>query len=482
MAETLHSRLGMAPAFDPNGLLDISRLKRTDYAKLPKRLSAFKAPHAPAGEQGLFARPPEFGDLLALGDARPVDDSLRLALESLLGGLSSGPGVIMGLFRCVNREDVVVRLYEPQKPEPDSMPKPCYFQVQRGHGQLAIKQGWVGKDAPLWLSLYVAVYYSFIDDRRAFYQRRDLGGADNAAWLVLYGKDSQRANYKRDTDKESARKKEAGDDEADEPGVSGPGSTKLLGRIFGSQGTGADSKPLAPYVFLRERGSVDPRDKQWSAFLAKTPLDPKTKLPKSLPADALRSARELRVWLAKQSGLSDDAIDAVLFFLEINQCIFTKGEERYLHGAKTVWDGISGVLRSREPVAIELAENDPLVSELKRWGGNGEPYLAVQALAKLELPSKEKSRTLRYLVLDVFNAPGREFAIKKTEGVRHLAFAPAKKEGYWLELDQVLRRAERILVGVDAMVALSRQFRTSSFTVELPRRPGGKIVWPKRPS
>lgn len=465
----------MTASFSPDGLLDLTRVKRSQYAALPKALAAFRVDGKGPGTP-LFERPPEHADTAALLGAKPVDPMLHACFSSILNGLSSGPAQVLGLFRCEGPDKVVVRLYEPKRPQPMEPLRPLYFRVQRGQAELAVAKKWVAPGAPAWLALFAAVYYAYIGDARAFYGRKDLGGAENAAWLVLFGKDSSRADYGPEdkAQQEKGRGKESGRAGGGVAGEDG----ELLRRVLGTTEGPFDTKLLTDSVFATEEGLAQKLARQWQSGMSRKAFVPSTGLRSGLAPAMVGKEAELRRWLRDQRGLSEDLTGLVLLFLEANQITSAKGKERYARGARTLWEGVQSALRQRIPVALELGPGDAALPELLGKNSQDEvrTFEVVDACA-LELPGQGKERALRYLALHTQDGPGRRFRFQENDGVSSLVKEPHKKGAYWLELDHIMARASRLFVGGEAVAALAPRAGGPSFTVKLPGRRDGGIIW-----
>lgn len=466
----------MTASFSPDGLLDLTRVKRAQYAALPKALSSFRIAAGEPPGKPLFETPPEHADTSALLGARPVDPMLHACFASILNGLSSGPAQVMGLFRCEGPDKVVVRLYEPKRPQPMEPLRPLYFRVQRGHAELAVAKKWVAPGAPAWLALFASVYYAYIGDVRAFYGRKDLGGTENAAWLVLFGKDSSRADYGPEdkAKKGGGRGKESGRAGS---GASG-GDPELLRRVLGTTEGAFDTKLLTDCLFATEDGLAPKLARQWQSSMTRKAFVPSTGLRSGLAPAMVGKEAELRRWLLGLRGLPEDLIGHVLLFLEVNQITSARGKERYARGARTLWEGVQSARRQRIPVALELSPGDPALAELLGKNGQEESRtFEVMDACALELPGQGKERALRYLALVAQEGPGRRFRIQEDDDVSSLVKEPHKKGAYWLELDQVMTRARRLFVGGAAVAALAPRASGPSFTVALPGRRDGGIIW-----
>lgn len=466
----------MTASSSPDGLLDLTRVKRSQYAALPKALAAFRVEAGERPGPALFERPPEHADTAALLGAKPVDPMLHACFSSLLNGLSSGPAQVMGLFRSEGPDKVVVRLYEPKRPQPMEPLRPVYFRVQRGHAELAVGKKWVAPGAPQWLALFAAIYYAYIGDARAFYGRKDLGGAENAAWLVLFGKDSGRADY-GPADKAQAEKGRGRESGRAGSGTAGD-DAELLMRVLGTAEGPFDTKLLTDSLFATEEGLAQKLAKQWQSSLSRKAFVPATGLRSGLAPAMVGKEAELRRWLGGLRGLSEDLIGLVLLFLEANQITSAKGKERYARGARTLWEGVQSALRQRIPVALELSPGDAALPELLgKNGQDGSRTSEVVDACALELPGQGKERALRYLALHAQEGPGRRFRFQDNDGVSSLIKEPHKKGAYWLELDQIMTRASRLFVGGAAIAALAPRASGPSFTVTLPGRRDGGIIW-----
>lgn len=435
----------MATPISQQGLLDTSKIQPKQYVKLPKALASFVAPDKdPPGP--LFEREPSIEDLHALSKASPVDPHLYHGFASLLGGLASGPGLVMGMFRAIENE-VVIRMFLPQRPHPTKPPQPLYFRVQSGHAALAVQKKWIGPGAPRWLALFTAVYYAYIKDRDAYYKREDLGGKDNAAWLLLYGKDSSRADYKDDKEAEAGAGGGAADGGSDRQG--------MLQQILGAPSGKVDLAFCAKHVFDEPKGA-GPRTKAWAAWLSKAKVQPSTGLRSGLRREALADQRLFKKWLKERPGLDPQAMAQLLLFLEINGLFAAVDKERYLEGARALWDRMAKVLKARAPVVAELRPGDPALPSTE---DKDFQKVEVARLEQLEMPGgKGGPRNLRFVVLKTSEdgSGSQKYVWKSEEGVVMLTAKPDKLPHHWVELEQFMGRAVRVLGGALAAAAMTR--------------------------
>lgn len=447
----------MPTAFDPAGLLDLSRAKRTAFYDLPKGLGAYRPKRDSVEHNVLFAEPPSFEDLTALKEAKPFDPSLYYCFGSLLGGLPSGPAVVMGMFRCQGKEEVVLRLYGPQRPSEGQPLSARYYVLSRGHAQLAKDKQWVSKDAPLWLALYAAAYYSLIEDRKTFYRRQDLGGADNAAWLVLYGKDSSRAKYPKEEEDSGAGGSDGGS------GSGGSGS--LLAQVMGNEDGAVNLDLYRNSMTMLDAKVQKKYCKAWESFLDKLPYVPATGLRMGLRPAAVQSCSAMDKWLRSKPGLTDEQIGLLLLYLEANGAIAEAGKQRYHKGERALWEGVRQTLLRRSPCALTVRKDSPLLAVLpdrkdkeEEESDAGRTWEVV-AVGSLDLPAgKEEARQLRYVAVLDRSGGGRKFVwepIDKERAQHRLAVKPSKKGEFWIELDQIMTEVDRIYVGTAATVALA---------------------------
>lgn len=452
----------MPTPFDPAGLLDLSKAKRTDFVELPKVLAAYKPKRESDKENVLFDAPPEHTDLESLKAAKPFDPSLFYSFSSLLGGLPSGPAVVMGLFRCQGREQVVVRLFDPQRPQ-DGVPlSPMYFLLHRGHAQLAKDKQWVSQDAPLWLALYAAAYYSMIEDRKAFYRREDLGGPDNAAWLVLYGKDSSRAKYP----------KEEAQGEGEE---GGDGTRALLHQVLGCHSELPNLELYQDALSILDPKVQKKYSKAWQAFLDKRPYVPSSGLRTGLRATSMQLCSMMDAWLRSKPGLCEEQISLLLWYLEANGAIAEKGKQRYHKGARSLWQGVQQTLVKRTPCALTVRKDSPLLAVLPDRKSKEEEEedagrtWEVVSVGALDLPpKKEESRRLLFVGIADRSGSGRKFVWEETDKESQrfkLQTKPSKKGEFWIELDQIMTEVDRIHVGAAAKVALASQGDGQTFVL-----------------
>lgn len=467
----------MAPAFDPQGLLDVSKLDDRSFAPLPKVLAAY-SPTGQDSEPGpLFLHAPEFGDLDALLRARAVDDSLHACFSSLLGGLSAGPAVLMGAFRGLDEQSVAVRMHAPARPKPFGSLPPIYFRVSRSHAGLAVRRGWVAANAAPWLALYTAVYYALIGDAKKFYSREDLGGPDNAAWLVFYGKDSARADYP--------------DAEAEVGSGGGPAKAAPLTSLyaalfaFGSDGAASlDRKLLTEQVFAAAteptRQVAARYAKDWQRVIAKSPPTKVAALAKVLAAGAALPEAALGAWLSAQSALSADLRACVAQFLELNGALGAKAKTRYSPAARSLWQGISDCLAGGVPVALEL-DGDVALSDAVQAHAlpGGTQAISLTAVRTIELGKGEPERSLRQLLCAARPGMGQQLEVVRGEPWRSLRRARSNKPSYPLDAEQVLEGAVAVHVGAKALALQAPTRAVPNFTLAIPRNRTGPLKWPR---
>lgn len=495
----------MATTFYPNGLLEVSKLGPRDYAPLPKVLATFKVAVDPADAGPLFRRAPEFSDLDALQRVRSVDSALYACFSSLLSGLSSGPIVIMGAFRALDDQSVVVRMHAPARPKPSSSLPPMYIRVSREHAQLAVQRGWVPANAAPWLMLYAAVYYPLIGDPQKFYARKDLGGPDNAAWLVFYGKDSARAEYDDDQDseegKESGAGKWSGAGKKSKNGkVSGagagsamPGGAEVLQSLYAGvfgydpSGEGEISKKLLTEQVFGAQASTGMRAadaKLWMKFLKQYPLRRQAPIVKALSTSSPLPEPALLRWMSKAKPLSADMRESLFLFLELNGALKGAKKERYSQAARELWSGIRKLLRDRVPVVLELDAHDDIVPALAgKEISDGLFAVRVLSATTLELPNvrgKDSKRALRLLGLDSVAGHGETLRVKKEGegGGKFLEREPSAKPSYVVDIERVLRCARRLHAGANALAILPARRGAPSFSMDLERNLMGKLKWP----
>lgn len=472
----------MAPSFDPNGLLDVTSLGERDYAPLPKPLASFKPGTAAADPGPLFPQTPTFSDLDALLRVRSVDDSLHACFASLLGGLSSGPALVMSAFRALPDQSVVVRVHAPARPKPHASLPPMHVRVPRSHAQLAVERGWVPASAAPWLTLYAAVYYALIGDPVAYYRRTDLGGADNAAWLVFYGKDSARAEPE---DSQADAKDEAAG--SGQKSQSQAALRDLYAQIFatGKEGVaGVDVRFLAEHVFagnqvpMRSRGAQ--YAKQWLAALKKQSPSQSASLAKSLASVAPLPESVLRAWLRSQKSLSSELCETLFLFLELNEVLSAGKTERYSLGARSLWQGIHQLLQDGVPIALELNAGDRIRTRVQATElPGGTIATAVLEAPVVELGKRNDARALRYLGLAARPGAGEKVDVASIKDWRQLRRVPLAKGSCPLDAEQALLRGVRLHVGAKALAILPTPRSEVSFSLDLPQRAGGKIRWPR---
>jgi len=475
----------MAPTFDPNGLLDVSTLRERDYAPLPKTLAAYKPTAASPAASPLFPHAPLYSDLDALLRVHAVDDSLHACFSSLLSGLSSGPSVVMGAFRALNEQEVVVRLHPLVRPKPFGSLIPIYLRVARSHAQLAVQKGWVPASTVPWLALYAAVYYSWIGDRKEFYSRTDLGGPDNAAWLVFYGKDSARALPDPDTKSESDDKSKTGK----KPNASNDGNSleELYAKVLAAGKKGIsdlDDRLLIEQVFAAHGGAqrslAAQYAKLWRSALKRQTPNKSATIAKFLTAGKPIPEPLLRVWLRGQKTLPADLRDAILLFLELNGGLNVKGGERYSPDARSLWKGIQTVLADGAPVVLELDQADPACESILAVPlESGNIAVSVLSVNRVDVADKNDKRRLRYLGLAASAWLGQTVEVVEQGSYRVLRREPAAKGPYPLDVEQALTRGSRLHVGANALAVLASSGDVPSFTIELPRKGSRKITWPK---
>ncbi len=442
----------MATRIDPMGSLDLSGVSAKEYSDLTSTLTtAHPGSKAPAA---LFQQAPAYSDLSALAAARPVDPYLYAALESLLGGISSGPALLCSLFRVIDEHQVVVRLFFPIRPpaddEEERPARPLYFRLKRSQAVAAEHNKWVGAGAAEWIALLAAVYYTYIGDRKAYYGRTELGGGDNAAWLLLFGKDSSRAPPRQSTD-----------DKQKEPTITSTATgdrTEVFHKLLGVPDGMVDLDFCASQIFDEDR-SNRPLSKQWQKWVTQIKIHPQTKLRGSLTIDAACKHKEFSKWLHKERrGLPTEIISRLLIMLEGNGLLVGEKAQRYSNQRLLLWKRISKALAQKSVVAIEPKKDAADFIRLVR----GSPALVeIVGLKVLPLPSLPKSeeRALRYVIL---RAPkgskegNRKFVWEQRDGVQVLSEQPNPKPQHWLELDAVFRQGVRVIGGPSAKAALAQ--------------------------
>lgn len=496
----------MATTFYPNGLLEVSKLGPRDFAPLPKVLATFKVAVDPADAGPLFRRAPEFSDLDALQRVRSVDNALYTCFSSLLSGLSSGPMVIMGSFRALDDQSVVVRMHAPARPKPFSSLPPIYIRVSREHAQLAVQRGWVPANAAPWLILYAAVYYPLIGDPQKFYARKDLGGPDNAAWLVFYGKDSARAEYDNDQDSEDGKESGAGKrSQAGKKSRSGgaadvgagsakPGSPIALKSLYaGVLGYAAEGdreirkKLLAGQVFGASASTTMAADeaKLWLKIIKQYPPSKEAPIAKALAASSALPETALLRWMNKAKNLPPDMRDSLFLFLEVNGALKVAKKERYSKAARDLWSGIRKLLRDRVPVVLELDARDDVVPSLeRRILSDGTVAVRVLSATTLDLlcpGGKDSKRCLRLLGLEGVAGRGETLRLLSSGGKggsKSLERETSSKPSYAVDIERVLRCARRLHAGANALAILPAKRGAPSFSMDLERNLMGKLKWP----
>lgn len=484
----------MAPTFDRDGLLDVAKLQARDYAPLPKGLAAYK-PNARDGADtdswALFPRPPDHSDLDALLRVRSVDDSLHACFSSLLGGLSSGAQVIMGSFRALDDGSVVVRMHAPARPRPFTSLPPIYFRVPHSHAQLAVERGWVPNHTAPWLMLYAALYYSLIGDPKVFYKRPELGGPDNAAWLVFYGKDSARA-LPDPGEEAGEEEQESGAQPRRGKAGAGPASPQALRALYSgifahgdNRKDALDLKLLAGQVFAvcsqDPRGQGSQHAKTWQSLLVKHPVDKVSSLSAPLAAPAPLPEAALRSWLRTLRGLPSELRESLLWFLELNGALDPQGQERYSKAARSLWRGVSDYLKHGVPVAVELDGDDPLRTQLQASVlPTGTLGVGVVAAGTVDLGQRDAKRGLR--TIGLLARPGSAHALTV---LRQLPFSSLQRTRsgppcYPLDAEQVLARALRVHVGARALALRASSQDEPNFSLDLPRSPSSLLKWPRR--
>ena len=476
----------MAQTSHRNGLLDVSKLRDRDYAALPALLADYKPTSDKTDAAPLFGKPPKLSDIDSLLRVRAVDDSLHACFASLLSGLSSGPAVIMGAFFAQDDQTVVLRMHAPARPKPFASLPPIYYRVPRSHAQLAVQNQWVTAQAPLWLSLYAAVYYSLIGKPADFYRRRDLGGPDNAAWLVFYGKDSARAEDADSADESSNSRSGRKAGASADPGQTKALRTQVL--AVGSEGVDAlDERFLAEQVFAAtaQPGKAEPsrRAKAWIDLLKKQSLNKDSTLDKLLKSDDPLPEQALRTWLRANKRLPTDLADvpdSVLLFLELNGVVTGQGRERYSAGARSLWKEVRDLLKSGVPVVLELDDDDPLTQALQHTPlESGTIAVAVVDATAVDVIEKVGKRRLRFFGLAAKPGSGRIVRVAQPGSWWTLGRVPSRKHPYPVDVEQLFEQAVRLHVGSKAQALLASSNDVPSFSLDLPRRPGGKLTWPR---
>lgn len=450
----------MALRMDPLGTLDLSGIPAKDLSDLTIKQTA-KDPGQPppaSAKAPLFPEPPSYGDLSGLAEAQPVDPYLYAALESLLGGLSSGPGRICELFRVIDRQRVVVRLFYPIRPPADDEeprpPQPLYFRLLRGQATVAKQNKWVGEGAAEWIALLATAYYSYIGDRKTFYARKDLGGPNNAAWLMLFGKDSSLAPPKEGQEKEKKSKTS--------PRLAAD-RTAVVGKLLGAPEGDVDLDFCANQIFSEDKSNRS-LSKQWQKWVSQIKIHPQTKLRGSLTIDGSSKHQELRKWLEKErSGLSPEIISRILLIFEANGLVAGDASQRYTKPQLALWTRLRKALDQRLTIALERKEESPL---LARLAPGGSCCLELVDLKLLPLPAvpKKEQRALRYVVLRTAKADkerSRKYTWEERNGMQVLSAGAHSRPLYWLELDEVFRHGVRVLGGYCAKQALAAEEETT---------------------
>ena len=467
----------MADKLDHQGLLELSKLKRSDFQPLPKCLQVRAA--AAAEDQGpLFPSPPVFEDVAALLTGKPQDYPLYHALSSLLNGLSSGPMQVMGMFRAVKDDAAVIRLYHAQRPQPETPAQPLYYLLPRGVATLARSRKWVGDAAPTWLALLAALFHGYQDeDPAAFYARKDLGGAENAAWLLLFGKDSSRAKYK-------AREKDKGDrsgtpEKENGKGDSASTAANLPARILGLESGAVDAALCTEVVFAGalDEGQAKRYTKTWQQWLKSVGYIPASKSRRGQDEKTTSELPSLQKWLLARKGLPAALVWRLCVFLEANGLLKVADKPRYAEGALVLHAGLTDAIEQRIPVALTLTDRGwqslhPDSASLP------EGAVEVVGTQSLLLPLDKKQPPILYVELALPEHKGTRTRWQERQGYQVLTEEKHKRGRHWVELGLLMQQSGQLLLGSSARAVLQPKRDLGGGLITLTGRVAQKITWP----
>ncbi len=469
----------MADKLEEQGLLELSKIKRSDYQPLPKCLQVRAA--AAAEDQGpLFPSQPAFEDAAALLTGKPPDYPLYHALSSLLNGLSSGPMQVMGMFRAVKDEAAVIRLYHAQRPQPEAPAQPLYFLLPRGVAALARSRKWVGDSAPTWLALLAALFHGYQDeDPATFYARKDLGGAENAAWLLLFGKDSSRAKYKeKDKDKDKGGKNGT---PAKENGKGDAASTaaNLPARILGLESGAVDAVLCTEVVFAGalDEGQAKRYTKTWQQWLKSVGYIPASKSRRGQDEKTTSELPSLQKWLLARKGLPAALVWRLCVFLEANGLLKVADKPRYAEGALVLHAGLTDAIEQRIPVALTLTDRGwqslhPDSASLP------EGAVEVVGTQSLLLPLVKKQPPILYVELALPEHKGTRSRWRERQGYQVLTEEKHKRGRHWVELGLLMQQSGQLLLGSSARAVLQPKRDLGGGLITLTGRVAQKITWP----
>lgn len=467
----------MADKLEEQGLLELSKIKRSDYQPLPKCLQVRAA--AAAEDQGpLFSSQPAFEDVAALLTGKPPDYPLYHALSSLLNGLSSGPVQVMGMFRAVKDEAAVIRLYHAQRPQPEAPAQPLYFLLPRGVAALARSRKWVGDSAPTWLALLAALFHGYQDeDPATFYARKDLGGADNAAWLLLFGKDSSRAKYKeRDKDK-GDKSGTPGKENGKEDTASTAASLPV--RVLGLESGEVDAALCTDVVFAGalDAGQAIRFTKTWQQWLKSVGYIPASKSRRGQDERTTSELLSLQKWLLARKGLPAALVWRLCAFFEANGLLKVPDKPRYAEGALTLHAGLTDAIEQRIPVAITLTDRG-WQSLLPDSASPPKEAVEVVGTQSLPLPLGKKQPPILYVELAIPEHKGTRARWQERQGYQVLTEEKHKRGRHWVELGLLMQQSGQLLLGSSARAVLQPKRDLGGGLIALTGRAAQKITWP----
>lgn len=463
----------MADKLAQQGLLVLPKIKRSDYQPLPKGLHARAA--AAAKDQGpLFPSPPAFEDVAELLTGKPPDYPLYHALSSLLNGLSSGPAQVMGLFRALTDEAVVIRLYQAQRPQPETPAQPLYFLLPRGVAALARSRKWVGDSTPTWLALLAALFHGYQDeDPAAFYARKDLGGAENAAWLLLFGKDSSRAKYRDKGDKKSTPAKGNG------KGGATSTAEDLPARVLGLESGEVDAGLCTEVVFAGalDEGQAKRFTQTWQQWLKSVGYIPASKSRKGQDTKTTSELPHLKKWLLSRKGLPAALMWRLCIFWEANSLLKLLDKPRYAEGALALHAGLTNAIEQRIPVAITLTDRG-WHSLLPDFASLPKGAVELVGTQSMPFPLDKKQPPLLFVELAIPEHKGTRARWQERKGYQVLAEEKHSNGPHWVELGLLMQQSGQILLGSSAQAVLPPKRDLGGGVIALTGHAAQKLTWP----